>query len=173
MFFSSSFPVFSQSNSENQISEPYSVLTPTSIHIPSLNISATVESAGFNKEGNLATPSSGDVAVWYTNSSKPGAIGNAVIAGHVDDLRGPALFFELQHLLIGDKVIVEGKRNNSVTFEVISIESYPRNSAPISQIFGFSSKPQLNLITCHGVFDRKLGTHEKRLVVYTKLAEPQ
>jgi len=150
----------------------YYGLNPDSIHIPSLNLSASVTSGRMNRDGTLTVPTSGDSAVWYSNSSKPGAIGNAVIAAHFDDLTGPALFFDLQLMMIGDKVIIEGDNGDSFTFEVVSIESYPRTAAPIPQIFGFSTKPQLNLITCHGSFNRKLGTHDERLVVYTKLANP-
>ncbi len=123
----------------------------------------------FNQEGDLELPSTSDSAVWYTNTSKPGAIGNAVIAGHVDDLTGPAIFYELHELLIGDHIIVEGENGDSYVFEVAAIESYPRNAAPISEIFGSASEPKLNLITCHGVFNQKLKTHEERLVIYTKL----
>ena len=165
--------MYSGEHIESAMAEGNFGIVPTSIHIPSLNLSAFVESSGLNQDGELPVPLTGESAVWYSNTSKPGAIGNSVIAGHVDDFSGPALFFDLQHLLIGDEIIIEGEGGYTFTFEVVSIESYPRNSAPISHIFGFSSKPQLNLITCHGVFDQKLGTHEERLVVYTTLAESQ
>ncbi|WP_158282128.1 class F sortase [Salipaludibacillus keqinensis] len=144
---------------------------PTAIHIPSLDISTSVLPSGISNEGEFEVPSTGDTTVWFTNSFKPGANGNAVIAGHVDDFTGPAIFFTLKHASIGDLVIVEGEKNESFTFQVVSIESYPRRSAPIQQIFGYSSKPKLNLITCHGAYNRNKRTHEERLVIYTELVE--
>ncbi|MCE7793730.1 class F sortase [Salipaludibacillus sp. CUR1] len=144
-------------------------VTPVLIHIPKFNLSVTVESCSLKKDGSLELPESGDVAGWFTNSSKPGASGNAVIAGHVDDFTGPAAFFPLKNLVAGDEIIVESADSQTLVFQVTDLKAYPRENAPIQQIFGYSSKPRLNLITCHGLFNRDLKTHEERLVIFTDL----
>ncbi len=56
-------------------------------------------------------------------------------------------------------------------FQVTSIESYLTSEAPLDKIFGDTDQSLLKLITCTGKYNRKLGTHEKRLVVYTRLME--
>lgn len=91
------------------------------------------------------------------------------MAGHIDSLTGPAVFYKLDQLKKGDEVVVRDASGNSLTFVVIRSEKYPRKAAPIEEIFGFSYGSRLNLITCTGEFNRKAKTHEERLVVFTEL----
>ncbi|MCR6110239.1 class F sortase [Bacillus sp. A301a_S52] len=148
-------------------------IEPAMIQIPTLGISAEVVTCHMNKDGSLQVPERGDVAGWMTNSPMPGDKGNAVIAGHVDDYTGPAIFFSLKKLVQGDEIVITSAYGSTLTFEVEKIEVYPNHYAPIDTIFGYASTPKLNLITCHGLFDRKRKTHEERLVVYTELKMQQ
>ncbi|UTR14226.1 class F sortase [Salipaludibacillus sp. LMS25] len=144
-------------------------IQPVMIQIPKLGITAEVIPCHLNKDGSMEVPERGELAGWMTNSSMPGAKGNAVIAGHVDDFTGPAVFFTLKNLEQGDDIVIKSEYGSTLTFEVTKIEVYPNNHAPIDTIFGYASRPKLNLVTCHGLFDRKRKTHEERLVVYTEL----
>lgn len=143
-------------------------ITPSLVEIPAINVSAEVESLGLTESGAMDVPETGDTVGWFHGGTKPGARGNAVMAGHVDDYEGPAIFFELKSLSIGDEVIIyEGDKK--LVFEVTRMESYPYNDAPLQEIFGYTNEQRLNLITCTGEFDREQGTHQERLVVYTQL----
>ncbi|WP_078577251.1 class F sortase [Salipaludibacillus agaradhaerens] len=144
-------------------------MIPVMIQIPKLGIAAEIVPCHMNKDGSMQVPEKGDVAGWMTNSPIPGDEGNAVIAGHVDDFTGPAIFFSLKNLVHGDEILIKDAHGLTLTFEVAKIEIYPNHYAPIDTIFGYASTPKLNLITCHGLFDRKRKTHEERLVVYTEL----
>ncbi|WP_183163962.1 class F sortase [Alteribacter keqinensis] len=145
-------------------------IEPASIEIPSLNITADIESLGLTETGGMDVPDDGKTVGWYNRGAKPGARGNAVLAGHVDDYTGPAVFFDLKDLNVGDEVIVYGK-DEILVFEVKMMESYPYENAPLKQIFGYTNSQRLNLITCTGEFDREQRTHRERLVVYTELKQ--
>ncbi|SER85116.1 class F sortase [Salisediminibacterium halotolerans] len=155
--------------------EPVSVksegITPQSIAIPALEIDASIEEVGLTEEREMDVPTDGDIVGWFHQGAKPGAQGNAVLAGHVDDLSGPAIFYDLHKLEPGDEIIIESADGESLTFEVSNMEVYPYNDAPVDELFGSSSAKNLNLITCTGEFDNEAGTHNERLVVFTELKE--
>lgn len=145
-------------------------IVPTQIWIPSVGIKAPLEPIGLLKNGQLEVPVSSKVAGIYTDGILPGQPGKAIVAGHVDNYTGPAIFYPLKRLKPGHSVIVSDNKGKSLVFKVTSVESYVTAKAPLEQIFGDSDKAELNLITCTGKYNRKKKEHEKRLVVYTRLA---
>ncbi|MGA9290372.1 MAG: class F sortase [Anaerobacillus sp.] len=144
-------------------------IIPEQLSIPAINVDAEVEHVGQLSNGQMDVPKEDRNVGWYQLGAKPGEVGNAVLAGHVDNKTGPSVFFDLGHLEPGDVVTVSNENGKSYDFEVQKVESYPRNEAPLEKVFGTSSHVGLNLITCTGSFDRIAGTHEERMVVYTKL----
>ncbi|MEE6131990.1 sortase [Priestia aryabhattai] len=157
----------------SKLNQRFKGVTPTQVTIPAINVEASIERVGLLDSGEMAAPSTEDGVAWYELGAKPGAKGNAVLAGHVDSKSGPAIFYNLKNLKKGDKVQVTGERGTKLIFIVKKIQSYPRSEAPLNDIFGYSDGRSLNLITCTGTFDRAEGTHEERLVVYTELIEKQ
>lgn len=146
-------------------------IIPVRIVVPSLDIEANVESVGLTNDGTMELPSDDKLTAWYENGALPGENGNSVIAGHVDNKTGPAVFFRLKEIEPGGEVIVYGKNGEELTFVVQDKKAYPYDDAPLPSIFGFSQEKKLNLITCTGTFDRKKKTHLERLVVSAKLKE--
>ncbi|MDR0139650.1 class F sortase [Metabacillus idriensis] len=146
-------------------------IIPVQIVVPSLDIEANVESVGLTDDGTMELPSDDKLTAWYENGAQPGENGNSVIAGHVDNKTGPAVFFRLKDIKPGEEVIVYGKDGEELTFVVQDKKAYPYDDAPLPSIFGFSQEKKLNLITCTGTFDRKKKTHLERLVVSAKLKE--
>lgn len=146
-------------------------IQPATITIPSLHVHASVEEVGLLANGRMDDPKGMENVGWFKHGALPGEPGNAVIAGHVDSKSGPAVFFRLKDLDIGDEVIVSDNKGETRTFVVIDMKSYPRNEAPLETIFGFTYRSTLNLITCTGEFNRKARTHEERLVIYTELKQ--
>lgn len=144
---------------------------PSVISIPSIDVRADIEDVGILDNGQMGVPDDGDTVGWFHRGAKPGASGNAVMAGHVDDRSGPAIFYELDQLDLGDRVYIENISGEELVFEVTRLEVYPYDDAPIDVVFGPSSTQRLNLITCTGEFDRNEGTHRERLVVFTELIQ--
>ncbi|WP_161524833.1 class F sortase [Alteribacter lacisalsi] len=148
--------------------EAVSGILPVAVEIPEIGVYADIESLGLTDTGAMDVPDDGDLVGWYNRGAKPGAPGNAVLAGHVDDRSGPAVFYDLKELREGDEILVHGE-DETLTFIVTRMEAYPYDDAPLQQIFGRSTARNLNLITCTGEFDREQRTHRERLVVYTEL----
>ncbi len=148
-------------------------IDPMRIEIPSISVDAHIEKVGRIENGQMGVPENVDNTGWFKPGTKPGDRGSAVIAGHVDDRTGPSVFYELDSLEVGDEVIIKDENDKKITFEVVGMESFQRNDAPVSEIFGYTSRRMLNLITCTGDFDTAAGTHEERLVVYTELVSSE
>ena len=159
----------SPSKSKESVEPTLEGIIPTQLSIPAITVDAKVEHVGQLPDGQMDVPKDDRNVGWYQSGAKPGEIGNAVLAGHVDNKTGPSVFFYLEKLKPGDIVTVSSEDGKEYDFEVQEIESYPRDEAPLEKVFGTSSKSRLNLITCTGTFNRDAGTHEERMVVYTRL----
>lgn len=144
-------------------------IDPKRITIPAINVDADIEDVGLLDNGQMGVPADDANVGWYKPGVQPGAKGNSVLAGHVDNKTGPAVFFYLKDLKAGDEVIITGENGETLTFEVLDKKVFPMDDAPVEQIFGYSSRRALNLITCTGPFERAKGGHIDRLVVYTQL----
>ena len=96
---------------------------------------------------------------------RPGDVGPAVLAGHVDSTTGPAVFYRLGDLRPGDPVQVQ-RSGRWLTFKVVDVRRYPKNAFPTAEVYGPTPDPQLRLITCSGVFDRARHSYLENTVVY-------
>lgn len=169
-FTEESKPPENKSDAE-QVKSIVTAITPTRLTIPAISVDAEVKPYGLDEDtGAMAVPEDGETVAWFEPGTKPGARGNAVLAAHVDDYTGPAIFFDLKELEVGDEIHVEDGEE-TLTFVVTRKEAYPYDAAPIRSIFGPTSNRQLNLITCTGLYDRKTNNHQERLVIYSELKE--
>lgn len=66
----------------------------------------------------MAVPKDIDTPSWFKDGFKVGELGNAVIAGHVDDGVNPGVFTNLHKLQKGDKVEVSDRNNKKLVFKV-------------------------------------------------------
>ncbi|MEH7441190.1 class F sortase [Bacillus sp. JJ1122] len=162
-------PANSISSNGKVISESIKSIDPYRLQIPSIDVDTLIENVGLLDNGQMGVPESFETVGWYERGPKPGERGNAVLAGHVDSKKGPAVFFYLKKLKEGDEVIISDKRGKSLTYKVKGVKSYPTELSPVNEIFDYSYQSNLNLITCTGIYDRTTGNHSERLVVYTSL----
>ncbi|MDE2213250.1 MAG: class F sortase [Patescibacteria group bacterium] len=145
-------------------------IIPSRLEIPSIGVSASVEQVGLNADGSVGTPSSFGTVAWYKGGPEPGAPGNAVIDGHVNNaLTSAGVFEHLNDLHLGDTIIVADSSGQVRTFSVTSEQVYPVNAAPTTQIFSLGGPSQLVLITCDGAWDNGAKEFNERLVVYAAL----
>lgn len=143
---------------------------PVKLIIPKIHVQATVESVGMDYQGRMDIPKNVDNVAWYNLGSKPGDIGNAVIDGHFDKVTGaPAVFYALNTLSPGDKIISIDARGEKYTFLVVRKKDYLFDKFPLHEVFGSSDKPMLNLITCQGIWNKKTKNYSQRTVVYSEL----
>jgi sortase (surface protein transpeptidase) len=107
---------------------------------------------------------------WFEPGYVPGKPGSAVMTGHIDGPGGKrAVFWLLDQLQPGDEILVEMDSGVTYTYHVDRSRWYPFDTAPIGEIFGWSEKPHLNLITCSGKWNKEEEVYETRLVVYAQL----
>jgi sortase (surface protein transpeptidase) len=149
-----------------QASDARQVAAPVSLSIPVIDVSTKLIRLGLTASGALQVPSTTSVAGWYTGSSRPGAIGPAVIAGHIDSYQGPGIFFRLINLHRGDRVYVRRADGTLAVFSVTAVHMYSKSSFPTQSVYGATPDAELRLITCGGVFDRARGSYLSNVVVY-------
>ncbi len=79
------------------------------ITIPTLDVKANIEVVGKDKQGRMDVPKQTDQVAWYKYGAKAGQTGNVVLAGHLDDQEGPAVFYDLAKMKKGQRIEVTGK----------------------------------------------------------------
>jgi hypothetical protein len=146
---------------------------PVSVHIPAIGVDSTLLHLGLNADGTVQVPSvtrNAGQAAWYKYSSTPGQIGSSVIEGHVDSVKGPAVFFRLGSLRRGDAIDVELADGVTAVFRVTGVREYAKSRFPAKAIYGATDFAALRLITCGGVFDYATGHYLSSTVVFASLA---
>ena len=148
-----------------------SPLVPARLRIPSIGVNAKVEEVGKKPDGAMATPSNFTDVAWYAPGSKPGAPGNAVFAGHVNNaLSMDGVFAKLKDVDMGEDIIIEDETGARLEYEVVDIVIYPANQAPAEEIFRTTGASQIVLITCDGEWDSLARSYNERLVVVARLS---
>jgi len=154
---------------EAQSSAP--VGPPSHLSIPVLGVNADVEAVGVDGQGRMGVPSRPEHVGWYRQGPAPGQPGNAVIDGHLDWTSGPAVFWELHRLRVGDEAFVVGSGNARLRFVVDSVSTISFD-ANVDSLFVSSGPASLTLLTCNGAWDRQRATYLQRLVVHLSLPPP-
>lgn len=168
-------PASSQNKGETQESPTKEVKKPgipQNVRIPTINVDAEVESVGLDAKKRMDVPKIAENAGWYNLGARPGDIGNAVLAGHLDKADGtPAVFWEASKLKAGDEIFITDDKGKEYTFSVVRVETYPFDKFPLDEVFGQTSNAMLNLISCKGEWDEVTKNYSHRTVVYSQLVE--
>ena len=139
-----------------------------SLVIPSIGVTTALVHLGLTGSGALQVPPTTTVAGWYTGSPRPGSIGSAVIAGHIDSVTGPGIFYRLSQLRRGARVYVKRADGTLAVFEVTQVRSYQKDDFPTTAVYGAVPDPELRLITCGGTFDYATRSYLSNTVVYAR-----
>ena len=149
-----------------QSAAPAPVASPVSLTIPLIGVKTNLIRLGLQPNGALQVPSTTSAAGWYTGSPRPGAIGSAIIVGHIDSPSGPGVFYRLSELRRGDQVYVRRSDGTMVLFRVTTVQTYLKNQFPTQTVYGPTPDAELRLITCGGTFDSTTGHYLSNIVVY-------
>ena len=151
-----------------QSAAPKPVAAPVSLTIPLIGVQTNLMTLGLASNGEMQVPplSMASVAGWYTGSPRPGAIGSAIIVGHIDTTKGPAVFDRLNTLTSGDKIYVKRADGTLVEFRVTSVQTYLKDHFPTEDVYGPVPDPELRLITCGGAWDPATHHYLSNIVVY-------
>src|SRR4029453_15919715 len=143
---------------------------PVRLEIPAIGVAARLGRLGLETGGGLAIPVGFATAGWFAGGPRPGQLGPAVIAGHVDSRTGPAVFFRLRELRSGDVVLVDRADGAWLRFVVGGARSFSKAEFPTAAVFWPVPSAALRLIPCAGDFAPAGGHYLDNLVVFARLA---
>lgn len=132
---------------------------PVRLRIPRIAVDTPLTRLGLAADNSLEVPPAdrGGVAGWYGGGTTPGARGTAIVAGHVDDADGPAVFYKLGTLRRGNRIEVLREDGRTAVFTVDAVEVYENDAFPDRKVYGASRRAELRVITCGGPFDPRTG----------------
>ena len=142
---------------------------PVRISIPAIGVSAALIPLRLNRDHTLQVPRNFAQTGWFLGGPEPGETGAAVVAGHVDSKRGPAVFYRLRALMRGDKIRFTLADGTIVRFVVTGSKAVKKKRFPAAVVYKSTPGPTLRLITCDGAFDRSTGHYVDNYIVFAKL----
>jgi hypothetical protein len=145
---------------------------PVALAIPAIDVRSRLLHLGLAADGSMEVPSGThyNLAGWYRYSPAPGALGPAIITGHVDSAaQGPSVFFRLGSLRPHDTVLITRADRSVAVFAVDDVRRYPKRRFPLKLVYGNTNHAALRLITCGGAFDRASGHYLDNIVVTASL----
>jgi sortase (surface protein transpeptidase) len=105
------------------------------------------------------------VVGWYHRGASPGAVGASVLVGHVDSLRGPAVFYRLSGVRVGEVGQVTRADGSTWEFTISKISVVAREEFPSRAVFGPTARAaSIRLITCTGAFEPDTGYADSLIV---------
>lgn len=143
--------------------------SPVTLGIPTLKLTNRLIGLRKNRDGTLQVPVDPARAGWYSEGPAPGDRGPAVIVGHVDDYRGPAVFARIGTLRKNDLIRVRRADGTLVTFAVQLVRTYSKRDFPTKLVYAGDNRPSLRLITCGGPFDPVSKRYLSNTVVFAGL----
>jgi len=142
---------------------------PVRVQIPKIGVASSLDRLGRARDGTVEVPSRWGVAGWYALGPRPGEPGSAVLLGHVDSTRGPAVFFRLRELRRGDEIKVARADRSSTRFVVERTAQYDKQRFPTDDVYYPTLTPALRLVTCGGQFDTSTGHYRSNIIVFATL----
>lgn len=146
---------------------------PVALDIPSIDVHSVVRHLGQTDAGALETPAAGphyNDAAWYRYSPTPGALGPAILLGHVDSAaQGPSVFFRLGEVRAGDRVNVTREDGSIAVFAVDRVRRYAKDEFPTDVVYRNIEHAGLRIVTCGGAFDDASGHYLDNIVVFASL----
>ncbi|MQY33947.1 hypothetical protein SRB17_19130 [Streptomyces sp. RB17] len=140
------------------------------VRIPAIRVNAPLMPVGLDAAGWVAAPppDDPDLAGWFTGAVSPGEKGTAVVVGHVDNRRGPAVFYGLGALRKGNRIEILRKDGKTAVFETYGVEVFSKSGFPGDRVYGSKGTPELRVITCGGGFSKQNG-YDGNVVVFARL----
>ena len=164
-----SYQSHKKSPTPTYVARPVPRSRPVHLSIPIIGVSVPLSVLTLNKNGTVNVPTKFSEPGWYNGDRSPGQEGSAVILGHVDGYNGPAVFYHLDKLKLGNRVDVTLADGRTLQFAVIGERMYKKTNFPDKLVYGARKYPALQLVTCGGIFDPSTGHYLSNVVVFTAL----
>ncbi|MEU9858837.1 class F sortase [Streptomyces sp. NPDC047974] len=152
--------------------KPLARSLPVRVELPAAGVDARgVLELGLNADGTVEVPSvaQAERIGWYGKGVTPGETGPAVLIGHFDTERGPAVLKDVAKVRVGDPVTVTRADGTVAVFRVRELEQVDKDAFPTEKVYGNTRRPELRLITCGG--ELVDGHRPDNIILYADLAE--
>ncbi|GGR78215.1 class F sortase [Streptomyces nojiriensis] len=149
---------------------PMPASEPVRVRIPSAGVDASpVLGLGLAADGTVEVPSAADAdrIGWYTKGVTPGQTGPAVLIGHFDTARGPAVLKDVSHVRTGEEITVDRADGTTAVFRVRELEQVGKKEFPTAKVYGDTARPELRVITCGG--ELADGHRPDNIILYADL----
>ncbi|WP_328789045.1 class F sortase [Streptomyces sp. NBC_00273] len=150
--------------------DPMPASEPVRVRIPSAGVDASpVLGLGLAADGTVEVPSVADADKigWYTKGVTPGQTGPAVLIGHFDTARGPAVLKDVSRVRTGEEITVSRADGTTAVFRVRELEQVGKNEFPTAKVYGDTARPELRVITCGGELTD--GHRPDNIILYADL----
>jgi len=143
---------------------------PVRLKIPKIHLDAPFSAPlGLDANKQVEVPTDYVSVGYYKFGPTPGEPGPAVILGHVDSYKGPAVLFSLGQIKEGDEIQIERADGSVAHFAVTEMTRQPQDEFPTKKVYSDINFAGLRVITCTGVYDHGSLRYSHNLVVYAKL----
>ncbi|MFJ8589071.1 class F sortase [Streptomyces sp. NPDC093595] len=126
---------------------------PVRVRVPAAGVdTGPVLALGLAADGTVEVPSVADAdrIGWYDKGVTPGETGPAVLIGHFDTVKGPAVLKDVAKVRTGDEISVRRADGTTAVFLVRELEQVAKEAFPTRKVYGDTTHPELRLITCGG-----------------------
>jgi hypothetical protein len=141
---------------------------PVAVSIPRIGVRSRLVDLGLD-DGAMEVPQNPARAGWFSRGAAPGALGPAVIAGHVTWNGATGVFHRLGTMRRGDQVRVTRKDGKTAIFTVTRVAQFSKSRFPSRAVYGPIDHAGLRLITCGGTYDAARNTYLDNVIVFAKL----
>ena len=141
---------------------------PLAVSIPRIDTRSRLVKLGLDRNRAMELPAP-PVAGWFTGGATPGALGPAVIAGHVTWNGAPAIFHRLGALRRGDQVLVTRTDGRTAVFRITRVARFAKSRFPSETVYGAIDHAGLRLITCGGTYDAARKRYLDNVIVFARL----
>ncbi|AYG80865.1 hypothetical protein DWB77_03003 [Streptomyces hundungensis] len=143
---------------------------PVRVRIPAAGVdTGPILDLGLAADGTVEVPSVADAdrIGWYDKGVTPGQTGPAVLIGHFDTVKGPAVLKNVSKVKVGDLVTVDRADGKPARFAVRALEQVDKKTFPTQKVYGNTDRPELRIITCGGELTG--GHRPDNIIVYADL----
>ncbi|MEV4442697.1 class F sortase [Streptomyces sp. NPDC049577] len=149
--------------------EPLPGAVPQKITIKTLAVEAPIEGHGLDALGGVEPPpyERPNTVAWYQSGPQPGSSGAAILVGHVDTEKTPAVFYELPRMKRGDKIVIDRTDGTTAEFTVEDVAVVAKDHFDDQKVYGArdENRAELRLITCGGNYNRAQHEYTANVVV--------
>ncbi|MFI6688155.1 class F sortase [Streptomyces sp. NPDC050485] len=149
---------------------PLPASKPVRVRIPAAGVDASpILDLGLAADGTVEVPSVADAdrIGWYDKGVTPGQTGPAVLIGHFDTVKGPAVLKNVSQVKVGDTVSVTRADGRTAEFKVRALEQVDKKTFPTQKVYGDTDRPELRVITCGGELTG--GHRPDNIILYADL----